>query len=94
MVIRNIFALCRRKVWSHTAGICLGGRADPGGKSDDCIKKQIFPSESSGGPDQVFLTQSRCIPRVAKKCENFIFLKENDWVCVWECMCVCKRVGV
>lgn len=50
MVIREFLRSVR--FWSHTAGICLGV-AYPGGRSDDCIKKQIFPSESSRKPDQV-----------------------------------------
>lgn len=33
-------------------GICVGA-AYPGGRSDDCIKIQIFPSGSSGWSDQV-----------------------------------------
>lgn len=37
----------------HTAGICLG-QAQRGRTTDDCIKKQIFPSEISGWSDQVF----------------------------------------
>lgn len=62
MVIREFLSSVR--FWSHTAGICLGV-AYPGGRSDNCIKKQIFPSEHSGRPDQVFsLTH---IPWVAKE---------------------------
>lgn len=62
MVIREFLSSVR--FWSHTAGICLGV-AYPGGRSDDCIKKQIFPSESSGWPDQMFSLSH--IPWVAKE---------------------------
>ena len=62
MVIREFLSSVR--FWSHTAGICLGV-AYPGGGSDDCIKKQIFPSENSGWPDQVFSLSH--IPRVAQE---------------------------
>lgn len=62
MVIREFLSSVR--FWSHTAGICLGV-AYPGGRSDDCIKKQIFPSENSGWPDQVFSLSH--IPQVAKE---------------------------
>lgn len=62
MVIREFLRSVR--FWSHTAGICLGV-AYPGGRSDDCIKKQIFPSESSGKPDQV--CSLRPIPWAARE---------------------------
>lgn len=69
MVIREFLSSVR--FWSHTAGICLG-MAYPGGRSDDCIKKQIFPSESSGWPDQVFSLSH--IPQVAKEYVKISFL--------------------
>lgn len=62
MVIRKFLSSVR--FWSHTAGICLGV-AYPGGRSDDCIKKQIFPSENSRRLDQVFSLSH--IPWVAKE---------------------------
>lgn len=81
MVIREFLSSVR--FWSHTAGICLGV-AYPGGRSDDCIKKQIFPSENSGWPDQVFsLGAQSYSPGRRGIRENFILLKENK--CGYEC---------
>lgn len=95
MVIREFLSSVR--FWSHTAGICLGV-AYPGGRSDDCIKKQIFPSENSGWPDQVFLLSH--IPRVAEEYVKISFfwrkisvgMNVSEWqrglrrhfVCVWQ----------
>lgn len=95
MVIREFLSSVR--FWSHTAGICLGV-AYPGGRSDDCIKKQIFPSENSGRPDQVFSLSH--IPWVAKEYVKISFfwrkisvgMNLSEWqrglwqhfVCVWQ----------
>lgn len=65
----------------HTAGICLG-QAQRGRTTDDCIKKQIFPSEISGWSDQVFWFSFVKFPGTEKS-ENFILQKKSVCVCVW-----------
>lgn len=85
MVIREFLSSVR--FCSHTAGICLA-MADPGGRSDDCIKKQIFPSENSGWPDQVFLLSH--FPGSPRNMWKF-HSSEGKWVWVW--MWVSDRGG-